>query len=340
MPANDHLKLSIVVPCHNEQDNIQELWRRSRDAAKACVGDSFELVLVNDGSSDNTWPVIADLAKAEDRVLSINLSRNYGHQLALTAGLTHCSGDRILVLDADLQDPPELLTDMMKLMDDGADVVYGQRKEREGETWFKKASASWFYWLLRKSVDIEIPANAGDFRLVSRRVVDAFLSMPEQHRFVRGMVSWIGYKQVALRYDRAPRLHGETSYTLGRMLRFAADAITGFSTKPLRIASYLGLMSGAFGVILLIYILISLIAARPVAGWTSLMAVVAVLGSATLVVLGVIGEYIGRMYVEVKGRPLYLISEVIGGMAAPHAATCPHCGKPLGASVGRHPETT
>jgi dolichol-phosphate mannosyltransferase len=225
----------------------------------------------------------------------------------------------------------------MSLMDEGADVVYGQRKEREGETWFKKASASWFYWLLRKSVDIEIPANAGDFRLVSRRVVDAFLSMPEQHRFVRGMVSWIGFKQVALQYDRAPRLHGETSYTLGRMLRFAADAITGFSTKPLRVASYLGILSGAFGIVLLIYILISLVAARPVAGWTSLMAVVAVLGSATLVVLGVIGEYVGRMYVEVKGRPLYLVSDVVGSdNPGIGAARCPHCGMALSASHG-HP---
>ncbi|NQV81980.1 MAG: glycosyltransferase family 2 protein [Alphaproteobacteria bacterium] len=329
--SSDHrVDLSIVVPCHNETDNLSELNRRVADVSRRCVGESFELILINDGSQDDTWLKITELAQANSYVVGINLSRNYGHQLALTAGLSICRGAKILVLDADLQDPPELLPDMIALMEDGAEVVYGQRIQREGETWFKKGTAALFYWLLRKAVDIDIPANTGDFRLMNRRVLEIFMRMPEQHRFVRGMISWIGLRQIALQYERAPRLHGETSYTLAQMVRFALDAITGFSTKPLRIASYLGVLSGVFGIGLMVFILTSFVAAKPVAGWTSLMAVVSILGSATLVVLGVIGEYVGRMYVEAKGRPLFIISETVGG--AEVGVVCPHCGQAMLAS--------
>jgi dolichol-phosphate mannosyltransferase len=209
--------LSIVAPCYNEEACLPEFHRRVENAARAVVGDDYEIVLVNDGSRDRTWRVIQDLVAADPHLIAVNLSRNYGHQLALTAGLQICRGARILVIDSDLQDPPELLGDMMQRMDDGADVVYGRRRTRDGETWFKKTSARLFYRLLRRLIDVDVPADTGDFRLMSRRVLDQLNAMPEHYRFVRGLVSWIGFQQVPLDYDRDPRFAGETHYPL--MLR-------------------------------------------------------------------------------------------------------------------------
>ena len=304
------LRLSVVVPRYNEEDSVRELHRRVSSACQGCVGDAYELVLVNDGSSDATWKILRDLSKTDQHVVAVDLSRNHGHQLALSAGLQLCRGARIFILDADLQDPPELLPDMMAYMDSGCDVVFGQRIKRDGETAFKKLSASGFYRLFNWMVDIDIPRETGDFRLMSRRALDILNSMPEQHRFIRGMVSWIGLRQEALPYKREPRFAGNTKYSLAKMLRFAMDAITGFSVRPLRMASYLGIGSGISTLFLLAYVLVQHFIGNTVPGWTSLAVVVLGLGSIQLFVIGVMGEYLGRLYIESKGRPLFIIQEV------------------------------
>lgn len=308
MPA-----LSIVVPCFNEEGCLAALHERLTAAARASVGEDYELVLVNDGSRDGSWAIMREMAGGDPHVTAINLSRNHGHQLALTAGLDLCRGDKILIIDADLQDPPELLPAMMEAMSENqADVVYGVRKSRRGETVFKKATAHGFYRILSRATEVEIPLDTGDFRLVSRRALDAFLAMPEQARFIRGMVAWIGFKQVPFTYDRENRFAGETKYPLKKMVRFALDALTGFSSAPLKLASYAGLALSAGSVLLILYIAVAWFAGRNVPGWTSLMLVVVVLGAVQMFVLALMGEYIGRLYNEVKHRPLYIVQEVAG----------------------------
>lgn len=305
------LQLSIVVPCHNESENIASLHARCSSVARSVAGDSYELVLVDDGSRDSTWQQLQALAQSDGHVVAARLSRNFGHQLALSAGLQLSAGARVLIVDADLQDPPELLPQMMQAMDQGADVVYGQRSSRKGESWFKRATAGIFYRLLRHLTDVEIPVDSGDFRLVTRRVVDLLADMPEQYRFLRGMVSWIGMRQVAVRYDRDERRAGRSSYPLGRMLRLAVDAITGFSTRPLRIASLIGLGFGFLGLLGIAYALVGWAIGRTVPGWTSVMVVVMMLGGIQLFVIGILGEYLGRLYMEAKRRPLYIIDQVL-----------------------------
>jgi dolichol-phosphate mannosyltransferase len=308
MPA-----LSIVVPCFNEEACLRVLHERLTAAACASVGDDYEMVLVNDGSRDRSWPMMAELARQDRHVLAINLSRNHGHQLALTAGLDLCGGDKILIIDADLQDPPELLPDMLEAMrESDADVVYGVRRSRRGETAFKRATAHGFYRLLSRATDVDIPLDAGDFRLMSRRALDALLAMPEQARFIRGMVAWIGFRQIPFAYDRDERFAGETKYPLKKMIRFALDALTGFSSAPLKLASHAGLALSVGSVILILYIAYAWIAGRSIPGWTSLMLVVVVLGAVQMFVLALMGEYIGRLYNEAKQRPLYIVQEVAG----------------------------
>lgn len=305
--------LSVVVPCYNEEGCLRELHRRVSAAARDAVGASHEIVFVNDGSRDATWAIIRELAERDSRVVGINLSRNHGHQLALTAGLDLCAGERILIIDADLQDPPELLTPLMAEMDRAqADVVFAVRRAREGETAFKKATAKLFYRLLDRVTDVEIPLDTGDFRLMTRRALEAFLSMPEQARFIRGMVSWVGFRQVPFLYDRAERFSGRTKYPLTKMVAFALDAVTGFSTAPLRIASHIGLWLVLASVLLVIYIAIGFFTGSAVQGWTSTMLVVVVLGAVQMFVLGMIGEYLGRLYMEAKRRPLYIVAEIAG----------------------------
>ena len=302
--------LSIVAPCFNETANLAEFHRR---VAAVCDGlESWELVLVNDGSTDATWSGIGGLVERDPHVVGVNLARNYGHQLALTAGLRHCQGEYILILDADLQDPPELLDAMMRLMhEQDADVVYGQRRGRSGETWFKTKTASLFYRVMRHLVDIEIPLDTGDFRLMNRRTAAVLNDMPEQHRFIRGMVSWIGLRQVPILYDRDSRHAGETHYPLHKMIRLALDAITGFSVIPLRLASMTGTAIGGIGLLLLIYTFAGWLTGRVVEGWTSLMITMLILGGAQLLVLGIFGEYLGRLYMESKRRPLFVVDRVL-----------------------------
>lgn len=253
------------------------------------------------------------LAATDPRLVAINLSRNHGHQLALTAGLDLCSGEQILIIDADLQDPPELLSDMRETMArEGADVVYAVRRKRAGETMFKKATAAAFYRLLDRLTDTPIPLDTGDFRLMSRRALDALLSLPEQARFIRGMVAWIGFRQVPFAYDRAERHAGETNYPISKMIRLALDAVTGFSTAPLRFASHASVALAGASVLLLLYIAWGYFEGDPVQGWTSTMLVVTVLSAVQMFVLGMIGEYLGRLYIESKRRPLYLVADIAG----------------------------
>jgi len=303
--------LSIVVPCFNEEACLPELHRRLGDAARAAVGEDYELVLVNDGSRDGSWSVMRRLALEDKHLVAVNLSRNHGHQLALTAGLALCLGETILIIDADLQDPPELLGGMVEAMREAqADVVYGVRKSRAGETAFKRATAHGFYRLLSRATEVDIPLDAGDFRLMSRRALDALLAMPEQARFIRGMVAWIGFRQVPFAYDRQERFAGETKYPLKKMLRFAFDALTGFSSAPLKLASHAGLLLSLGSILLIAYIAYAWVMGQNIQGWTSLMLVVVVLGAVQMFVLALQGEYIGRLYNEAKRRPLYIVQEI------------------------------
>jgi dolichol-phosphate mannosyltransferase len=308
------MKLSIVVPCYNEEACLAELHQRLSGAARVAVGEDYELVLVNDGSRDASWSVMRRMATEDAHVVAVNLSRNHGHQLALTAGLDLCRGDTVLIIDADLQDPPELLPAMVQAMrEQDADVVYGVRRSRAGETAFKRATAHGFYRLLSRATEVDIPLDAGDFRLMSRRALDALLAMPEQARFIRGMVAWIGFRQVPFAYDRAERFAGETKYPLRKMIRFAFDALTGFSSAPLKLASHAGLWLSLGSVLLILYIAYAWLAGQSIQGWTSLMLIVVVLGAIQMFVLALMGEYIGRLYNEAKRRPLYIVQEVAGG---------------------------
>jgi glycosyltransferase involved in cell wall biosynthesis len=312
--------LSIVVPCFNEEPCLTALHERLGAAAQKAVGNDYEIVLVNDGSRDGSWPMMQRLAGSDPHVLAVNLSRNHGHQLALTAGLDLCRGDHVLIIDADLQDPPELLSDMLTTMrSQQADVVYGVRKSRKGETAFKRATAHGFYRLLSRATEVDVPLDAGDFRLMSRRALQALLAMPEQARFIRGMVAWIGFKQVPLLYHREERFAGETKYPVSKMLRFALDALTGFSSAPLKLASHIGLALSISSLLLIAYIGYSWLSGRSIQGWTSLMLVVVVLGAVQMFVLALMGEYIGRLYNEAKRRPLYIVQEIAGGPATPAA---------------------
>jgi dolichol-phosphate mannosyltransferase len=307
------VSLSIVAPCYNEEAALEALYARASAAAQAAAGDDFEIVLVNDGSRDRSWQIMQELSRRDPRVLAINLSRNHGHQLALTAGLDLCAGARILIIDADLQDPPELLPAMMAQMDaQSADVVYGVRAVRNGETAFKRSTAKLFYRGMSQLASVDIPADVGDFRLMSRRALDALLSLPEQARFIRGMVAWVGFKQVPFVYDRAGRATGRSKYSWSKMVSFGFDAVTGFSIAPLRMASHFGLLLIAGSVLLTVYSAARWWAGDVVPGWTSLILVVVLLGAAQMLVLGLIGEYLGRLFLEAKRRPLYIVSEIAG----------------------------
>jgi glycosyltransferase involved in cell wall biosynthesis len=303
--------VSIVAPCYNEADCLGEFHRRAAAAAQMNCDEAYEIVLVDDGSRDNTWDLIAGIATADPHVVGVRLMRNHGHQLAASAGLALARGQRVMLIDADLQDPPELLAPMMKLMDGGADVVFGQRGARHAESWFKKASASGFYRLLSRLAAVPIPRDTGDFRLMRRRVVDALVAMPERQRFIRGLVSWIGGRQVALVYERQARHAGSSKYPLRRMIRFAVDAITGFSIGPLRAATYLGLAAASLALLLMGYTLWQWVAGDTVAGWSSVMTAIVLFGAVQLIVLGIQGEYVGRLFQEAKARPLFLIDTVM-----------------------------
>jgi len=309
-PAESRIILSVVIPCFNEQDDLAELERRLCKVCDEVVPEAYEIILVNDGSRDRTSEMIAEMVRRNPKFVGVDLSRNFGHQTALTAGLSFVRGQRVLVIDADLQDPPELLPDMLKLMDAGANIVYGKRTERHGESWFKVRTAKLFYRLLGRLTEFPIPLDTGDFRLMDRKTLMVFLSMPEQYRFIRGMIAWIGLNQVELPYERHERFAGETKYPLKKMVFFAIDAVTGFSIAPLRLAFFLAVLSIGLAVLVGIYAFIGWIMTATVAGWTSLLLLFLLFSSIQLACISIVGEYVGRTYMQTKQRPLYVVKAV------------------------------
>jgi glycosyltransferase involved in cell wall biosynthesis len=311
---NDSPVISIVAPVYNEAGNLQELHRRISDVLDRS-GETWELVFVDDGSTDGSTAAMQALHDSDaDHVRVISFARNFGHQIAVTAGMDYAKGQAVILIDADLQDPPEIILDMISKWREGCEVVYAIRAKREGESWFKRTTASLFYRLMFSITDISIPLDTGDFRLMDRKVVDAVLSMRERHRFIRGMVSWVGYRQVGIEYTRHERYSGETKYPLNKMLRFAWDGITGFSYFPLQLATYLGFAIAALSgiaIVIVIY-LRAFTTAKPLEGQATTLIMVLFLGSVQLISLGIIGEYLGRIYNEVRGRPLYIIRETHG----------------------------
>ncbi|MBC8104471.1 MAG: glycosyltransferase family 2 protein [Cytophagales bacterium] len=312
--------VSLVFPIFNEEAVIPVLFPRL-DTVVAELQREFgavEAVFVNDGSRDRSLPLLREMAETRPWVRVIAFSRNFGHQIAVTAGMQYASGSAVVLLDADLQDPPELLPQMLRLWrNDGYEVVYGVRTERAGETAFKKLTASVFYRLLRRLTNVDIPADTGDFRLMDRKVVDSLNRMGEQHRFLRGMAAWVGFRQIGLPYSRDARVAGETKYPLRKMLKLAMDAVCSFSHAPLKLATNLGVtiagLAILYGMITTVRYIIAAQSGHPFApGWASLVVVMSLLSGVQLITLGVIGEYIGRIYDEVKGRPLYLVSETVG----------------------------
>ena len=295
--------ISLVAPCYNEEAVLPELYQRCTRTLTEVTGGDYELILINDGSTDATWPMIHKLAEGDPHLVGVDLSRNFGHQRALTAGLSMARGEAIFVIDADLQDPPELLGEMLRLLNSGADVVYGQRLSREAESRFKRWSAAAFYRLLAWLSEVDIPHDTGDFRLMRRPVVEALLAMPEYHRFVRGMVAWLGFKQLPLRYHREKRFAGVTKYPLRRMLRLAADAITSFSIAPLRVSTYFGFLFSGFALLSLFYILGSWLFFNAAPGWTSLMVLTAIIGVVQLNAVRIMREYLSQKKNKVKRRP-------------------------------------
>jgi polyisoprenyl-phosphate glycosyltransferase len=308
------IKLSVVIPCFNEEASLPITLERVINAAKGSA-THYEIILIDDGSTDGTWELIKVEGMNNHHIRGMRLSRNFGHQIALSAGLQSALGERVLIIDADLQDPPELLTEMMRALDEGADVAYGRRVSRDGEGFFKLVTAFGFYRFINWLSDIDIPMDTGDFRLVNRKVIDAVNSMPERHRFLRGMFAWVGFRQVPVDYDRAERIAGESKYPVKAMLRFAITAITSFSVRPLRLAMLMAACFAAASFLGILYVVLGHFLGGTAQGWTSLMVVVLFIASLQFLLLGIIGEYIGRMFTEQKGRPLFICSESCGSGA-------------------------
>jgi dolichol-phosphate mannosyltransferase len=310
-------ELSLVLPVFNEEAVIDELGRRLQGFLRK-LGTSWEVVFVDDGSSDKSRELLGRLCASDERFKLVGLSRNFGHQLAITAGMDYATGEAVVVMDADLQDPPEVVKEMLDRHREGFDVVYGVRHRRRGETVFKRATAAAYYRLLRAMVGVPIPLDAGDFRLLGRPVVTALQALRETNRFVRGMVSWVGFRQTAVYYERPERFAGETHYPLRKMIRFALDGIASFSTLPLRIAVWLGVAAGIVGLLVALWAAYAkFFAHATLPGWTALMVAICLAASAQLLMIGVLGDYIGRIYEEVKRRPLYIVQDLVNVEADP-----------------------
>ena len=303
--------ISVVVPMYYEEAVAEACYSRLSKVLEKC-GYKYELIFVNDGSKDRTFEILQGIAAEDKRVKVISFSRNFGHQTAVSAGVDRSCGDAIVIIDADLQDPPELIIDMLKLWQSGYDVVYAKRKQRKGETWFKLTTAKLFYKLLNKLTDIEIPTDTGDFRLIDRKVAEVLRKMPEKNRFLRGMVSWVGFKQVAVEYEREKRLAGETKYPLKKMLKFACDGIISFSSKPAKLPLFLGIISlGAVLVLLAVVLALCITGEQKSAAYLCIITVIAFFGGLQLFSIGILGEYLIRIFDESRKRPLYIIEKEI-----------------------------
>lgn len=306
-------RISIVIPCYNEEEVLSETIKRLNLFCESLQDLQVELIFVDDGSKDRTREILKNFSEKDNRVRVIGFSRNFGHQIAVTAGIDAANGDAVVLIDADLQDPPEVVHEMIDKWRAGYDVVYGTRTDRPGESPFKLATARGFYRLLNKLSDVPIPLDTGDFRLMSRPVVETLKAMPERDRFVRGMVSWVGFKQISLPYKRSERFAGVSKYPLRKMLRFATDGIMSFSTKPLQLSVGLGMACAILSFFGIGYALFLRIFTNIwVEGWTALMIAILFIGGVQLISVGILGEYVGRIYSEIKGRPLYVVSEYIG----------------------------
>lgn len=300
---------TIIAPIYNELENLPILYKRINEVMDKS-GQSWELILVDDGSTDGSTDVIREISNHDARIRPVIFARNFGHQIAVTAGLDYSRGQAVVIIDADLQDPPEVILEMIEKWHEGYEVVYAVRSDREGETFFKKVTASVFYRLIFRITDVKIPLDTGDFRLMDRKVVSVMNSMREHHRFLRGMSAWVGFKQVGVTYKRAARLTGETKYPFKKMLKLALTAITGFSYVPLQIATYIGFISAGISLIAIpVVILMRILGSQQFTGQATTLIAVLFLGGVQLISLGILGEYIGRIYDEVKGRPLYIVSE-------------------------------
>jgi glycosyltransferase involved in cell wall biosynthesis len=304
--------LSVVVPVFNESEVIQVFYGRLKSVLDSLASLAHEIIFVDDGSRDDSYKKVADLADGDRRVRAIKFSRNFGHQIAITAGIDSARGDAVIVMDADLQDPPELIPKFVEKWEEGYEVVYGSREKREGETRMKIFTASLFYRVLRKLIKIDIPVDVGDFRLMSRTAVGHFKKFKERDRFVRGLVSWVGFKQVGIPYARDKRWAGETKYPYRKMIKFALDGITSFSSLPLRFASWLGFFVSVLAFLYLGSVFVQKAMGKTVQGWATIMVGMLFLGGVQLICLGIIGEYIGRIFNETKQRPLYVIEETRG----------------------------
>lgn len=303
------MELSVIIPVFNEEKNITLLHQRLSEVIRKITHD-YELLFVNDGSRDNTLALVKNVSKQDPHVRYIDFSRNFGHQIAVTAGLDYALGDAVVIIDADLQDPPELIKEMYSKMKEGYDVVYAKRKSRKGETFMKKLTAKIFYRLLQRITSVNIPVDTGDFRIISRQVVNVVKNMPEQQKYLRGQIAWAGYRQTFMEYERQERHAGETGWPYRKMIRFALDGITSFSNFPLKFATVSGIIVSCISFILILYALYSRFITREyVAGWASLMIVVLFMGGIQLLSIGIIGEYISRISANVRNRPLYIVRE-------------------------------
>lgn len=310
-PAADNPRLSVLVPVYNEIEVLPEFHRRLTGVLRGCV-DSFEVLYVNDGSTDGSLAWLERLCAEDGNASLVDLSRNFGKEIAMAAGLDHVVGDAVVVIDADLQDPPELIPRLLEQWRAGYDNVYARRRRRDGETWLKKASAAWFYKLIGRLSRVSIPSDTGDFRLLSRRAVEALRQLREQHRFMKGLFAWIGYPSIAVEYDRDPRQAGQTKFNYWKLWNFAIEGITSFTIAPLKLATYFGILVAVAAFIAIVFLVAkTLLFGDPVKGYPSLMSVILFLGGIQLIALGSLGEYIGRMFNETKRRPLYFTKQYI-----------------------------
>lgn len=299
--------ISVIIPIYNEEKIIPELYQRLRDSVLK-VSPNYELIFVNDGSRDNSLYHLMQLAKTDSKVFFINFSKNFGHQIAVTAGLDHCSGDAVVIIDGDLQDPPELIPELYAKHREGYEVVYAKRAQRKGETFFKKATAKMFYRLLKKITSIDIPLDTGDFRLIDKKIVEYLRLMPEKNKFLRGQISWMGFRQTGVEFVREERKYGKTGYSLSKMINFAVDGITSFSDKPLRWVTNVGILVSLISFLIILYAVIAhFFLKQTITGWTSLIISSMFIGGVQLISIGIIGEYISRINKNVLNRPLYLI---------------------------------